>query len=81
VQIFYKCDFYVDQGRKIGDDPVGYKCSNDAVMELEIGALICKNCLQIESTRLTLGKVYGYYTQYKTITDWLYINGIDLENK
>lgn len=27
---FVSCDAYIDQGRKIGDDPVGYKCMKQA---------------------------------------------------
>lgn len=44
--ITYKCDLLIDQGRKIGDDPIGYKCSQDAAYELG-GYLVCEECKNI----------------------------------
>jgi len=75
TNVLYVCDMLVDQERKIGDDPVGYKCGNPACCELPLGgciykgvrsdsgcALICRACLAIhknEPQRLTLPLRYG----------------------
>lgn len=42
----YVCDGLVDQGRYIGDDPVGYKCSRKAMWFDERGRLWCAYCYE-----------------------------------
>lgn len=71
ISIPFTCDFYVDQGRKIGDDPVGYKCSNDAVYEGTNGALMCNLCLHLESGRIQLGSHYGKEYQIRIMASLL----------
>jgi len=42
------CEMLIDQNRYIGDDPVGYKCSNSAVQTVPFANkhyLICESCL------------------------------------
>lgn len=59
----YKCDALVDQDRYIGSDPVGYKCSRDAVNEVG-GALLCEFCREIwlnEPSRLSFVRIGRYY--------------------
>lgn len=50
------CDARIDQGRYIGEDPIGYGCSNQA--KYEIGGLhLCEECktmLKDEPERITL---------------------------
>ena len=71
IKMQFVCDMLVDQGRRVGGDRVGHKCSNPAIMVLGAepegmeGALICRDCHEILLTkpgRLTLsacrGKVY-----------------------
>jgi len=41
---FVMCDGYIDQGRFIGDDPVGCKCSAPATRETEDGYDVCDWC-------------------------------------
>ena len=43
---FTMCDAYIDQGHRIGDDPIGYKCSK--LETQRIGEHdICAVCLEI----------------------------------
>jgi hypothetical protein len=56
VRIPLKCEAFIDQGRKIGDDPVGYSCHLPAVTENEEGYLLCAYCAdlyQVLSPRLS----------------------------
>ncbi len=49
------CEALIDQGRVIGQDPVGYRCSRPATYEiLSTGHLICDRCrkLILESPEL-----------------------------
>jgi len=47
VKLYYKCEAHIDQGRYIGDDPVGCKCSQDATYEWAhegYSVAICNDC-------------------------------------
>ena len=47
-RVFCMCDVFVDQGRYIGDDPVGHKCTNRATKQFNVNGQemhICDECL------------------------------------
>lgn len=61
-EISYVCDAFVDQGRFIGSDPVGFKCHMDAVYESENGILLCQEheiLFKQGSHRLTFVSPWG----------------------
>ncbi len=41
--IYYPCEALLDQGRYIGDDPIGHSCCNDSVYEFA-GHVVCIEC-------------------------------------
>lgn len=47
MKINFKCEMFIDQNKKIGNDPVGYACSNRAEFEFPSGMLVCEECLKI----------------------------------
>lgn len=71
MKVPFKCDMLVDQGRYIGEDPVGHACSNDAVYEAsEGGPLLCESCRDLlfsEPFRLTLVAPFGKEYQRRVI--------------
>lgn len=50
VSVPLMCEMLVDQGRRVGGDPVGYKCSRPPTGFLESGALICAECSRLLET-------------------------------
>lgn len=69
ISVEYLCDAYIDQGRYIGEDPVGYKCMNPARFEVETDKrLICQSCAiltELEPLRLTFKEPWGREYQSK----------------
>lgn len=54
--IYKPCDMLVDQSRYIGEDPVGYGCSNPGAYMDEQGYMYCTTCRDMlgnEPNRLT----------------------------
>lgn len=74
MKISLKCDAYVDQNRYIENDPVGYKCFNDAEYEHDIGFLLCEKCsimFKEQPRRIILYPPYGKEYQKIIINDYL----------
>lgn len=64
------CDALVDQGRKVGGDPVGYRCQQPAEFEVQNGPLLCVACqfmLAQEPKRLKFRQPWGSEYQLKKI--------------
>lgn len=69
-QYRFKCDALVDQGRHIGDDPVGYKCSNNCEYEDREGHLLCESCVVLkikEPHRITWPEMFGSQWQIEAL--------------
>lgn len=73
MRIPFCCDALVDQDRFIGEDPIGYKCSSNAVYETTINkkdVLICLGCHTIfkeEPDRITFSNYTGIERQNELI--------------
>lgn len=49
------CDILIDQGKYIGNDPVGFACTNEAKYEIN-SIHICERCfdlIKLEPSRVT----------------------------
>lgn len=80
-EIPFMCEMLVDQNRYVGDDPVGYRCTQAAAYEAPAGFLLCEGCkekLDREPHRITLprppfGKAYQEELAKKAVEvacDW-----------
>lgn len=50
--LYYPCEALINQGRFIGEDPIGHACTNKA--EFQIGnVMLCKECVEL----VRLGKM------------------------
>lgn len=73
--IAFKCEGLIDQGRYIGDDPVGSACCQDATKETPSGYLLCDRCTELlvsGSPRLTfLGGPHGIEYQQEIVSKYV----------
>lgn len=78
ITIPFRCDALLDQGRYIGPDPVGHKCSRPATWELYDGhgPLFCDHCRGLwldprEKHRVTFGPSYGRTVQQQFYDEFM----------
>jgi len=54
---FTMCDAFIDQGKYIGDDVIGFKCCKIATVKTKDGTDLCDTCFQLlseEPQRVTI---------------------------
>ena len=67
MKLPYRCSALIDQGRYIGEDPVGHACYHKAIKELN-GELICSTCeTWLNSSK---GRRVTFLGNGKYIQDW-----------
>ena len=71
MNINFICDMLIDQGRYIGGDPMGFKCTNSATLKIG-NHLLCDRCKQLylnRSQRLHFPRNGTYLQQKKMIEE------------